>query len=234
MTEPDLDFRTNAQGTFNVLSEAKKFGVKVIYASSASVYGNARHLPICEDDQVNILNPYAASKLSGEAYCMAFHESYGLPVVILRYSNVYGPYQSPDNPYCGVVSKFFNAVKNKQPIQIHGNGEQTRDFTYVDDVVEATLLAALSERAVGQVFNIGTGFETSVNQLVSYVRQSAIKSINIDQNFKIKYIDRRDIDNITRRVLNIEKARKILRWVPAVTLQEGLRKTYEWLLRVGE
>jgi UDP-glucose 4-epimerase len=143
---------------------------------------------------------------------------------VLRYSNVYGIKQSPNNPYCGVVSKFFDSVLNDHPIQIHGDGEQTRDYTCVDDVVEATMLAALSQKVVGEVFNIGTGKETSVRQLAQLVLEISGK------NSRPIFIDRRDIDNIRRRVLNIEKVRKHLKWIPVTTLEEGLKKTYKWLI----
>lgn len=222
---PREDFNVNVSGMLNILIAAKKYGIEmIVYSSSASVYGNARYLPVNEDDRITILNPYAASKLSAENYCMAFYESYGIPVTVLRYSNVYGIKQSPNNPYCGVVSKFFDSVLNDDPPQIHGDGEQTRDYTYVDDVVEATMLAALSPKVVGEVLNIGTGKETSVRELADLVLEISGK------NIKPIFIDRRDIDNIRRRVLNIEKVRKHLRWIPTTTLQEGLKKTYKWLL----
>ncbi len=222
---PREDFNVNVSGMLNILIAAKKYGIEmIVYSSSASVYGNARYLPVNEDDRITILNPYAASKLSAENYCMAFYESYDIPVTVLRYSNVYGIKQSPNNPYCGVVSKFFDSVLNDHPIQIHGDGEQTRDYTYVDDVVEATMLAALSPKVVGEVLNIGTGKETSVRELASLVLEISGKT------GRPIFIDRRDIDNIRRRVLNIEKVRKNLKWIPTTTLQEGLKKTYKWLL----
>ncbi|MBN1551063.1 NAD-dependent epimerase/dehydratase family protein [bacterium] len=223
---PRLDFKVNTEGTFNVLQAAKNVGIeRVIYTSSASVYGNPRYLPINEDDRLSTINPYAASKLCGENYCNAFYETYGLPVAIVRYSNVYGINQTPLNPYCGVVSKFFDSIMKNDVPHIHGDGEQTRDFTFVDDAVEATLLAAITPRAEGDVFNVGTGKETSVNELVS--RIIAITGSNVKHN----YIDRRDIDNIRRRVLNIEKSRRVLRWFPKTTLEAGLKKTYKWLLQ---
>ncbi|MBN1781750.1 NAD-dependent epimerase/dehydratase family protein [bacterium] len=222
---PRLDFKVNTEGTFNVLQAAKELGTeKVVYSSSASVYGNPKYLPINEDDRLSTINPYAASKLSGENYCFAFYETYRLPVSIVRYSNVFGVNQSPLNPYCGVVSKFFESIMKGEVPQIHGDGEQTRDFTYVDDVVEATLLAAVNPRAEGEVFNVGSGKETSVNELVQRI-------VNLtESSVKPVYIDRRDIDNIRRRVLNIEKSRRILRWTPQITLETGLKKTYHWLL----
>ncbi|NQT25571.1 NAD-dependent epimerase/dehydratase family protein [candidate division KSB1 bacterium] len=221
---PLLDFQVNTGGIVNILLAAKKHGIeRVIYTSSASIYGNPRYLPINEDDSLSTLNPYAASKLSSENYCHAFFESFQVPMAIVRYSNVYGIKQSPLNPYCGVVSKFFESIMNGQAPQIHGDGEQTRDFTYVSDAVEATLLAALKPKAEGEVFNVGTGKETSVNELVEKIIQI------VGVKTKPIYIDRRDIDNIRRRVLNIERSRKVLRWVPIKTLRTGLEETYQWL-----
>lgn len=221
--DPYHDLQVNVLGTFNILEAARNYKVeRVIYASSASVYGNSRYLPINEDDRLNILNPYAASKLSGENYCMAFYETFGLPVTILRYSNVYGFNQSPKNAYCGVVSKFFENTSQRIPPEIHGDGEQTRDFTFVDDVVQATLLASISPKAEGEVFNVGTGLETSINELARMI-------IDLTGNsMKPAYVDRRDIDNLRRRVLNIEKIRKNLKWIPEITLKKGLEKTYKW------
>ncbi len=199
---------------------------KVVYASSVSIYGNARYLPINEDDPKLILNPYAASLLAAESYCSAFFETYGIPVNIVRYSNVYGPYQHPSNPYCGVVSKFISWALAGEPILIYGDGEQTRDFTYVEDAVEATLKAATV--IPGLTFNIGTGIETSINKLARLVIEiTGSKS-------QIKYVERRDIDDVRRRVLNIEFARRILRWGPKVELYSGLKNTIEWIKKQGE
>jgi UDP-glucose 4-epimerase len=221
---PLLDFQVNAGGVFNVLQAANRYGVeKVVYASSASIYGNPRYIPINEDDRLYALSPYAASKLSGENFCSAFYESYGLPVAVLRYSNVYGMNQTPTNPYCGVVSKFFDRLMDGAAPLIHGDGDQTRDFTYVSDVVEATLLAALSPKASGEVFNVASGKETSVSDLANHIMTITGKYISP------VCIDKRDIDNIRRRVLNIEKIRRVIRWTPKVTLKVGLNNTYEWL-----
>lgn len=221
---PRDDFRTNVGGTLAVLLAARETAVtRVVYSSSASVYGNSRYLPVNEDDLPNLLSPYAVSKFAGESYCRAFHESYGLPAAVVRYSNVFGPGQSPSNPYCGVIARFFEAARAGRALQVHGDGQQTRDFTYVDDAVEATLAAAVHPRAVGEVFNVGTGFETAVNGLAEAVRQVSGCAVPIE------HVDRRDIDNIRRRVLNIEKIRRTLHWVPQVTLHQGLRRTWEWL-----
>jgi UDP-glucose 4-epimerase len=221
---PREDYEVNIGGTLNMLLAMRETGVpRLVYASSASIYGNPRYLPINEDDATNMLSPYSVSKFAGENYCKAFYESYGLSTSVVRYSNVFGTAQRPDNPYCGVVSKFFEAAMNNQPPRIHGDGEQTRDFTYIDDVVEATLLAAFMAKAEGQVYNVGTGRETTINQLARIIIE--ITGAEVEPS----YIDRRDIDNIRRRVVNIEKIRRELRWAPSVTVEQGLRRTYQWL-----
>jgi UDP-glucose 4-epimerase len=222
---PREDYEVNIGGTLNVLLAAKELSIRrVVYSSSASVYGNPRYLPINEDDATNMLSPYAVSKFAGENYCKAFYESYGVSTSVVRYSNVYGPAQRPDNPYCGVVSKFFEAAMSGDAPRIHGDGDQTRDFTYIDDVVEATLLAAVSPKAEGQVYNVGTGRETTINQLARIILE--VTGAQVEP----VYVDRRDIDNIRRRVVNIEKIRRELRWVPSVTIEQGLRLTHEWLI----
>jgi len=221
---PREDYEVNIGGTLNVLMAARELNIpRVVYSSSTSVYGNPRYLPINEDDLTNMLSPYAVSKYAGENYCKAFYESYGLSSAVVRYSNVYGTAQRPDNPYCGVVAKFFESAMAGQPPRIHGDGEQTRDFTFIDDVVEATLLAGISPKADGQVYNVGTGRETTINQLARLVIEITGASV------EPAYVDRRDIDNIRRRVVNIEKIRRELRWVPTFTIEQGLRRTYEWL-----
>ena len=225
---PRDDFATNIGGTLNVLMAARETKVdRIVYSSSTSIYGNPRSIPINEDDLLIPLTPYAVSKLGGEHYCFAFYESYGLPIGCVRYSNIYGPGQRPDNPYCGVVSKFLAMTDDGAPISIHGDGEQTRDFTFIDDAVDATLLTAIHPRAEGEVFNVGTGIETSVNELARMIGRA------LDIPVTLEHIDRRDVDNIRRRVVNIEKARRMLRWAPQVTLEQGLARTAIWFREAG-
>jgi UDP-glucose 4-epimerase len=220
---PYEDYQTNIGGTLNILLAAREFHSKrVIYTSSVSVYGNPRYLPINEDDNISLLTPYAVSKHSGEGYCQAFYESYGTPVVVVRYSNVYGTMQDPDNPYCGVVAKFMQKARAGIPLEIHGDGQQTRDFTFVDDAIEATVEASLCSKAEGEIFNIGTGIETDINSLARTILD--LYHLDLDPI----HIDRRDIDNIRRRVVNIEKIRRVIRWTPKYTLKEGLARTLSW------
>jgi len=220
---PREDFETNVAGTLNVLLAAREFGIeRLVHASSASIYGNPRTVPINEDDLFVPLSPYAVSKLSGEQYCLAFYESYAVPVAVVRYSNVYGPGQRPGNPYSGVVTKFMARALARRPLSIHGDGQQTRDFTFIEDAVDATLIAGEHPRAEGEVFNVGTGIETSVAALAQ-----AIGSV-LGLRTEVEHIDRRDVDNIRRRVMNIEKIRRMLRWSPQTTLEAGLQLTAEW------
>jgi UDP-glucose 4-epimerase len=220
---PYEDFQTNIGGTLNIMLAAREFlPERVVYSSSASVYGNPIYLPINEDDRINLLTPYAVSKYGGEGYCQAFYESYGVSVSVVRYSNVYGIGQDPRNPYCGVVAKFMAKASQGHPVEVHGDGQQTRDFTFVEDAVEATILAALSPKADGEVFNVGTGMETSINTLAKEI----LDLYQVDA--MPVYIDRRDIDNIRRRVLNVERIRRKLKWVSGITVREGLRRTMQW------
>jgi UDP-glucose 4-epimerase len=221
---PLEDYSVNIGGTLNLLLQLKRSKKisRFVYTSSVSIYGNPRYLPINEDDAFNLLSPYSVSKLGGENYAHVFYENFDLPTVVVRYSNVYGINQKITNPYCGVISKMIERIeKNERPL-IHGDGEQTRDFTYVLDAVNATMMAGISNRGVGDVFNIGTGVERSINSLVSLINEIYGKDIHPE------YIDKRDIDNIRRRVVNIEKIRKSLRWVPQYTLKKGLIETIEW------
>ena len=221
---PIEDYETNIGGTLNMLAACKKYDVeRFVYTGSASVYGNPSIIPIPENSAIYTLSPYAVSKLAGENYCIAFYESYNVPTSIIRYSNVYGINQDPQNPYCGVISKFFNCAINNEPIKIHGDGEQTRDFTYVKDAADATIEALINPKSVGNIFNTGSGNEISINSL-------AKKIIKItDSKSKVEHVDKRDIDNIRRRAVNIEHIRRVLRWNPMYTLDKGLEATYEWL-----
>lgn len=222
---PRNDYAVNIGGTLNVLMAAREHPVeRIIYTSSASVYGNPRLIPINEDERPHTFSPYSVSKLAGENYCNAFYETYGVPVSMVRYSNVYGPKQDPNNPYCGVIAKFIESLYDGQAPQVHGDGQQTRDFTYVDDAVDATLMALLSPKSEGMVFNLGTGTETAIVDLIAILARLLGKDITPE------HIDRRDIDNIRRRVLNIERIRTRLRWQPQIGLQEGLKRTVEWFL----
>jgi len=212
---PADDFRVNAGGTLNVLLAARDENVgKVVYTSSCSVYGN-QAVPIPETAPVSLLTPYAASKFAGEGYCQAFHASYGLATTVVRYSNVYGPGHRPENPCCGVVARFVHDSLERRPMRVYGGGEHTRDYTYVDDAVAATILAA--DAKPGSVYNVGTGKETSVNQLAHMV------------GGPVEHVGLRDIDNVSRRSLSFDRISADLGWQPQTQLGEGIRLTREWM-----
>lgn len=220
------DFDTNLYGTFSLLSHAHKYCSNLqrfIYTSTSCIYSEAKNLPTPET-QYDIKLPYAASKLSAEHYCNVFHYLYNQPTVVLRLSNVYGPGQSISNPYCGVVARFFtNALQNK-PFTIYGDGSQTRDFTFVDDVLSAILLATINSLAIGKTFNIGTGIETSINNLAKMITTIT------HANQPIIYKPKRDIDIVNRRSIDASKIRNLLSWNVQHQLEEGLKKTYHWSL----
>ena len=228
--DPVMDLEVNAKGTLNVLKACQQSGYlqKIVYASTSSIYGTASCLPINENDQVNFLSFYSVSKFAGEGYCNVFYELYGLPVAIIRYSNVYGYHQTPSNPYCGVIGKFIEWALKNEPLLIHGDGKQTRDFTFVEDAVNATIDTALSARSTGGIYNIGTGCETTINQLAQHIIQSS------GSTSAIKHIDRRDIDNIRRRVLDIEQLRHDIRYSPNFSLEQGIELTIAWFKETME
>jgi len=213
---------TNINGTLNLLTAARDAKVKrVIYASSSSVYGDNLTLPKREDMIPSPLSPYAVSKLSGEYYCLVFCRIYGLETVILRYFNVFGPRQNPVSQYAAVIPKFIKAMLSGESPSIYGDGEQSRDFTFVKNVVEASILACGREKTAGEIFNIGGGKRTTINQLTKLISRL------LDKNVKAIYTNPRPGD-IRHSRADITKARRLLSYQPQVNLEEGLRRTLEW------
>jgi len=209
----------NVRGTLNVLLAAKKKGVKkVIYASSSSVYGDTPVLPKVEDMMPNPLSPYGVSKLAGEYYCKVFTEVYGLATVSLRYFNVYGPRQDPASEYAAVIPKFIMKVMNGEPPVIYGDGEQTRDFIFVKDVVYANILMAVSD-ATG-VFNIARGKGITINELAHLIMDE------LGVKLSCKYTDPRPGD-IRDSLADISRARDV-GYTPRYELREGLKETIKW------
>ena len=217
IANPRLDFRTNALGTLTLLEQARKSDIgRFVYTSSAAVYGAPKYVPIDEEHPTAPLSPYGISKLTGERYCLLNHSQYGVPTVSLRLFNVFGPGQR-DNQYAGVIKKFLTLAGRKQAPTIYGNGRQTRDFVHVSDVVHALLLARKRKAAVGQVMNIGTGKETSINRLADVIARIA--------NLKKRpvHLPAREGD-ISRSVAKVERARRLLGFEARVSLEEGLRE----------
>lgn len=222
VAEPQLNHDANVNGTFNVLMAARDARVKrVIFAASSSAYGDTEVLPKVETMLPNPLSPYAAAKIVGELYCQTFTRVYGLETVALRYFNVFGPRQDPTSPYSGVISKFVTALLNNEAPTIFGDGEQSRDFTYVANVVDANLRAAEAPEAAGQVMNLGIGERITLNQLFDELQKI------IGTNLKPEYKETRAGD-VRHSLADIARAEKLLGYRPLVGLAEGLKHTVDW------
>lgn len=210
----------NVQGTLNVLLAARDSGIrKVVFASSSSVYGDAPVLPKQEDMQPLPISPYAVSKLSGEYYCRVFSSAYNLPAVCLRYFNVFGPRQDPTSEYAAVIPKFITRILNNQSPIIYGDGEQSRDFTFVQDVVQANIHAM--ERDVEGVFNIAYGERHTLNELAFTIMELTGKRIKPVH----KAVRQGDI---LHSLADITAARSRLKYSPDYTFESGLQETVSW------
>lgn len=226
LEEPLLANEVNVGGTLNLLKASVDSGVKrYVQASSASVYGNTETLPVDESLAVNPLSPYAVAELAGENYARVFYRAYGLETVCLRYFNVYGPRQT-FSAYSGAITIFLNKLSDGQRPMIFGDGEQTRDFVYVEDIVEANILAMNSAKAVGEAINIGTGVPHTVNELVQRLQQKLDK-----KRLKPIYKSPRQGD-VRNSYASIEKAKRLLGYKPKFSLEEGINKLAEWFQRV--
>jgi len=214
--------RVNVEGTLNVLVAARDNRVKrFVFAASSSAYGETPELPKAEAMQPKPISPYGVSKYVGELYASVFGRCYGLETVCLRYFNIFGPRQDPDSPYSGVLSRFATAFLADEPPLVYGDGEQTRDFTYVDNAVQANLLACEAPGAVGQVFNVGTGTRVSLNRTIELLREIAGKRL------EAQFEPPREGD-IRDSQADISKAREILGYEPGVGFEQGLERTYAW------
>lgn len=224
-TEPNTHLKVNAESTLNILEYIKHNPMpsleRFIYTGSTSIYGSSVKLPVNENDTPEVLSNYAATKLLGENYTTMYCRNYDIPAAVVRYSNVYGYGQTPRNTYSGVIGKFIHNSLTNKPLKIFGDGEQTRDYTFITDAIDATILTAVHPRAYGDIFNIGTTVETSVVKLVKIIS-------NYIKNIEIKYVQERDIDNIRRRSIDISKIHKNLGWTPHTNIKKGIHKTIEW------
>jgi nucleoside-diphosphate-sugar epimerase len=214
--------KINIDGTLNVLVAAKELKVKrVVFAASSSAYGETPTLPKVETMQPEPISPYGVTKYVGELYGQTFGRCYGLENVALRYFNIFGPRQDPSSPYSGVLAKFCSAfLEDAQPV-VFGDGEQTRDFTYVENAVQANLLACEAPSVSGKVFNVGVGGRVSLNEVVRALGKISGKTL------ETKYEPPRDGD-IRDSQADITQARELLGYEPQVSFEEGLSRTYEW------
>ena len=223
--DPLASNRVNVTGTLNMLLAAREAGVKrFVFASSSSVYGESEVLPKVETMPEDPLSPYALTKLAGEKYGLVFQRIYNLSTVSLRYFNVFGPRQNPHSQYSAVISRFVDAALEGRRPTVYGDGEQSRDFTYVDNVVEANLLACFAERASGMVFNVGTGQTHTLNDLLR-----SLASI-VGRPVEAEYTSAR-LGDVRHSQASIEKARRILGFEPQVSFEQGLERTVDWLRR---
>jgi UDP-glucose 4-epimerase len=214
----------NVRGTLHILMAARDSGTvkRVVYASSSSVYGENPELPKVEEQRTAPVSPYAVSKLAGELYCRVFSSLYGLETVSLRYFNVYGPRQSPKSRYAAVVPLFMQAALRNEPLEVHGDGEQSRDFTYIDNVVQANILSCKAPGVGGEAFNIACG-----------ERHSLLEIADIVGRFVGRELPRRHTEtrrgDVRHTLASIDKARKLLGFDPGVGFEDGLRRTFDAL-----
>lgn len=215
MQEPLFDAQNNVFGTINLLEAAKEADLeRFVYFSSAAVYGNPVEVPISEEHPQDPLSPYGASKLSGEKYCLMYNRAYGLPATCIRPFNIYSPRQDPSNPYSGVISKFMERVRNDENPIVFGDGEQTRDFISVHDIVDIVEMAIDKEEAVGEVFNAATGKSTTINRLAEIIIELFGKELSVDHREPMA-------GDIRHSVADISKSSR-LGFVPKTELEQGL------------
>ena len=222
VADPITSNRANIDATLSVLVAARDAGVKrVVYAGSSSAYGNTPTLPKREDMPTHPLSPYALQKLVGEQYMQMFNALYGLETVTIRYFNVFGPRQDPSSPYSGVISVFAKALLANNAPTIYGDGEQTRDFTYVANVVDGVLRAVTAPGVAGAVVNVATGSRISLNRLFEVMR--GLTGSTVTPNYgPVRQGDVKD------SLADITLARALLGYEPTVTFEEGLRRTLDW------
>jgi UDP-glucose 4-epimerase len=214
---------TNVTGTLNVLLAARDEGARrVVFASSSSIYGIDTELPKRESMPVDPVAPYAVAKLAAEGYCRAFFEVYGLETVALRYFNVFGPRQDPVSQYAAVIPSFISAFLEERPPVVHGNGEQSRDFTYVENAIQASVLAADAPGVAGQTFNVACGQQASLNALLEQLRSLT------GRQAEAKHVGPRRGD-VRHSLADISRAREVLGYEPRVDVRRGLELTYEHL-----
>jgi UDP-N-acetylglucosamine/UDP-N-acetyl-alpha-D-glucosaminouronate 4-epimerase len=222
--DPLTSTASNVTGTLNVLLAARDEDVRrVVFASSSSVYGPQKEYPQREDAAARPISPYGVSKLAAEGYCRAFTNVYGLETVAVRYFNVFGPRQDPLSQYAAVIPRFITAALNDQPPVVFGDGEQSRDFTYIDNTVDGTVFASTAEGVAGETFNVACGEATTLNQLLDHVREIAGKPVEA-------VYEERQPGDVQRSQADISRARESLGYEPAIDVRVGLEKTFVHLV----
>lgn len=212
----------NITGTLKLLMAARNAGVKrLVYASSSSAYGDSKLIPQNEGHRTSPISPYATAKLAAENYCQVFAKTFGFETVSLRYFNVFGPGQDPQSKYAAVIPLFIDSAVNDKTIIVHGDGNQSRDFSYIDNVVQANLLAALTPGISGQVFNVACGDSSSVMDIVRGLEKI------LGKRLKVKHTPPRAGD-VRKTKADISKAKKLMRYKPTVGFDEGLKRTFDW------
>jgi UDP-glucose 4-epimerase len=223
--DPLTSGAVNVEGTLNVMLAARDEGIRrVVFASSSSIYGNQPELPLRETMAADPISPYGVAKLAAERYCVSFSRVYSsFETVVLRYFNVFGPRQDPTSQYAAVVPLFVTAIAAGEPVTIFDDGEQSRDFTYVDNVVAANLLAADAEGVSGRIFNVSAGAPVTVNELAETI------GVLLDKPVERRYLPARAGD-LRDSWADVSQAREVLGFEPTVDLGEGLRRTAAFLL----
>ena len=223
--DPGASNAINAGGTLNVLLAARDEKVKrVIYASSSSIYGDTPTLPKHEEMNPTPLSPYALQKYVGEQYCRLFHQLYGLDTISLRYFNIFGPKQDPNSLYSAVIPKFIDALLHGHPPIIFGDGEQSRDFTYIENVVQANLLAMSAERVHGEAINIACGKRTSLNQLLNILK-------DILGSAQAPIYEETRKGDVKHSLEDIRRGKEVINYAPIAEIEVGLEKTVEFFKR---
>jgi UDP-glucose 4-epimerase len=222
--DPLTTTAVNVEGTLNVLLAARDEGVRrIVNASSSSVYGNTGELPRVESQAPDPISPYAVAKLAAERFCTSFSRVYRMEIVSLRYFNVFGPRQDPTSQYAAVVPRFVRAIASGESVTIYGDGEQSRDFTYVDNVVSANLLAAAAEKASGEILNVATGESVTVNDLADAIGKLVGRPV------EKRYEPAREAD-VRASWADLGEARRVLGYEPLVGFGDGLARTADFVL----
>ncbi|MER3463963.1 MAG: LPS biosynthesis protein WbpP [Chitinophagaceae bacterium] len=224
INDPLTSNNVNITGTLNIFTAAKEKGIKrVVYAASSSTYGDHPGLPKVEDEIGKPLSPYAITKLVNELYADVFAKLYGMEFIGLRYFNVFGPKQNPNGPYAAVIPLFMQSVLNNEPPTINGDGAHSRDFTYVDNAVQANILSLFTTNpsAVNQVYNIAYGKQTSLNELFEMLRRISGSQLKANHGPERK-------GDVKHSLADISKAKQLLGYDPEISVEDGLKKTYEW------